>query len=217
MSKINIKPKNEVSLSWKNEGKTVPYNSAIKIMEQTVRNIHNQSSSELIWLLEHPSIYTCGTSYKKSDILNITEVPIVETGRGGQITYHGPGQRIIYVMLNLNERHKDIKRYVKCLENWMIDSLKIIGLESYTCKDRIGIWVNTPKGEAKIGAIGIRISRWVTYHGISININPDLKYYKNIIACGLKEFPITSLEELGININNNEFDKIIKTTAKNYF
>ena len=115
-------------------------------------------------------------------------------------------------MLNLNERHKDIKRYVKCLENWMIDSLKMIGLDSYTCKERIGIWVNTPKGEAKIGAIGIRISRWVTYHGISININPNLKYYKNIIACGLEEFPITSLEELGININMNEFDKTIKKT-----
>ena len=165
MSKINIKSKSELSLNWKNEGKTVPYNSAIKIMEQTVKDIYNKSSSELIWLLEHPSIYTCGTSYKKSDILNITEVPIVETGRGGQI----------------------------------------------------GIWVNTPKGEAKIGAIGIRISRWITYHGISININPDLSYYKNIIACGLKEFPITSLQELGININAYEFDKIIKTTAKNYF
>ena len=126
MSKINIKSKSKLSLNWKNEGKTVPYNSAIKIMEQTVKDIYNKSSSELIWLLEHPSIYTCGTSYKKSDILNITEVPIVETGRGGQITYHGPGQRIIYVMLNLNERNKDIKRYVKCLENWMIDSLKII-------------------------------------------------------------------------------------------
>ena len=217
MSKINIKSKKNLVLNWRDEEKTVPYNSAIEIMEQTVKDIHNKNSSELIWLLEHPSIYTCGTSYKKSDILNITEIPIVETGRGGQITYHGPGQRIIYVMLNLNERHKDIKRYVKCLENWMIDSLKMIGLDSYTCKERIGIWVNTPKGEAKIGAIGIRISRWVTYHGISININPNLKYYKNIIACGLEEFPITSLEELGININMNEFDKIIKKTAKNYF
>ena len=217
MSKINIKSKKNLVLNWRDEEKTVSYNSAIEIMEQTVKNIHNKNSSELIWLLEHPSIYTCGTSYKKSDILNITAIPIVETGRGGQITYHGPGQRIIYVMLNLNERHKDIKRYVKCLENWMIDSLKMIGLDSYTCKERIGIWVNTPKGEAKIGAIGIRISRWVTYHGISININPNLKYYKNIIACGLEEFPITSLEELGININMNEFDKIIKKTAKNYF
>jgi lipoyl(octanoyl) transferase len=217
MSKINIKSKNKLVLNWKDERKSVRYNYAIKIMEQTVQNIYNKSSSELIWLLEHPSIYTCGTSYKKSDIINITEVPIIETGRGGQITYHGPGQRIIYVMLNLNKRHKDIKRYVKCLESWMIESLKKIGLDSYTSKERIGIWVNTPKGEAKIGAIGIRISRWVTYHGISININPDLSYYKNIIACGLKEFPVTSLKELGFNINSNEFDKIIKKTAKNYF
>ena len=138
--------------------------------------------------------------------LNITEVPIVKTGRGGQITYHGPGQRIIYVMLNLNERNKDIK--IRQMFRKLDDRLtKIIGLDSYTCKDRIGIWVNTPKGEAKIGAIGIRISRWITYHGISININPDLSYYKNIIACGLKEFPITSLQELSINITAYEFDK----------
>ena len=217
MSKINIKPKSQLSLNWKNEGKTVPYNSAIKIMEQTVKDIYNKSSSELIWLLEHPSIYTCGTSYKKSDILNITEVPIVETGRGGQITYHGPGQRIIYVMLNLNERNKDIKRYVKCLENWMIDSLKIIGLDSYTCKDRIGIWVNTPKGEAKIGAIGIRISRWITYHGISINVNPDLKSYDGIIACGLENYSITSLHQIGIKIEMKDFDQKLIQTAKKFF
>ena len=149
MSKINIKSKKNLVLNWRDEEKTVPYNSAIEIMEQTVKNIHNKNSSELIWLLEHPSIYTCGTSYKKSDILNITEIPIVETGRGGQITYHGPGQRIIYVMLNLNERHKDIKRYIKCLENWMIDSLKMIRLDSYTCKERIGIWVILQKERQK--------------------------------------------------------------------
>ena len=217
MCKINIKSKNTSVINWKHEEKTVPYDSAIKQMENKVKNIYNNNCSEHIWILEHPSIYTCGTSYKKSDIINISEVPIVETGRGGKVTYHGPGQRIIYVMLNLNERYRDIKRYVKCLEDWMIDSLKIIGLNAFTCKDRIGIWVNSPHGEAKIGAIGIRISHWITYHGISININPDLGYYKNIIPCGLKEYPVTSLKELGFKISSNEFDKIIKTTSKYYF
>jgi lipoyl(octanoyl) transferase len=186
-------------------------------MEEHIKNIYKQESSEIIWLLEHPSIYTCGTSAKKEQILRHTETPIINSGRGGQVTYHGPGQRIIYVMLNLNHRDKDIRKYVKTLENWMIKSLEHIGLKSYTCNDRIGIWVDGPNGESKIGAIGIRVSHWITYHGISINIDPDLNYYNNIIPCGLKNSSVTSLKELGYNYSINEFDEVIKISSKDFF
>lgn len=217
MSKINLKSKYTFPIDWKYSNKLIPYKFAIETMDKRIKNIYLQKSSELIWLLEHPSIYTCGTSSKKEQILNHTDIPIIDSGRGGQITYHGPGQRIIYIMLNLNNREKDIKKYVKTLENWMITSLKDIGLNAYTCIGRVGIWVNGPKGESKIGAIGIRLSRWVTCHGISINIDPELKHYNNIIPCGLENFSVTSLKELGYNHSKEDFDDIIKKTSVQYF
>jgi len=217
MSKINLKSDYTFPIEWKCSNKLIPYKLAIKTMDKHIEDIHLQKSSELIWLLEHPSIYTCGTSSKKEQILNYTKIPIVNSGRGGQVTYHGPGQRIIYIMLNLNNREKDIRKYVKILENWMVTSLEYIGLNAYTCSDRIGIWINGPKGESKIGAIGIRVSHWITYHGISINIDPELKHYNNIIPCGLKNYSVTSLKELGLNYSKEEFDKIIKKTSVQYF
>ena len=217
MISLNLKSNNHQTLKWEYDQDLVPYNIAISTMEEHIKNIYKQESSEIIWLLEHPSIYTCGTSTKKEQILRHTETPIINSGRGGQVTYHGPGQRIIYVMLNLNHRDKDIRKYVKTLENWMIKSLEHIGLKAYTCNDRIGIWVDGPNGESKIGAIGIRVSHWITYHGISINIDPDLNYYNNIIPCGLKNFSVTSLKELGYNYNINEFDEVIKKSSKDFF
>jgi lipoyl(octanoyl) transferase len=217
MISVNLKSNNNKTLKWKYNKSLIPYDVAISTMENHVQKIHENKESELIWLLEHPSVYTCGTSAKEEQILKQTEVPIINSGRGGQVTYHGPGQRIIYVMLNLNYREKDIRKYVKTLETWMIKSLKYIGLDAYTCKDRIGIWVDGPHGESKIGAIGIRVSHWITYHGISININPNLDYYKSIIPCGLKDFSVTSLKELGYNYTMNEFDEIIKKSSKDIF
>ena len=217
MISLNLKSTNSKPIKWKYDKDLVPYNTAIIKMEDRIQKIYEQKSSELIWLLEHPSIYTCGTSARKEQILNHTEIPIVNSARGGQVTYHGPGQRIIYVMLNLNYRKKDIRGYVKTLENWMIKSLKHIGIKAYTCSNRIGIWADGPNGESKIGAIGIRISRWITYHGISINIDPDLSYYKNIIPCGLKDYSVTSFKELGYNYSMKEFDIIIKKSSKEIF
>ena len=206
MISLNLKSNNHQTLKWEYDQDLVPYNIAISTMEKHVKNIYKQESSEIIWLLEHPSIYTCGTSTKKEQILRHTEIPIINSGRGGQVTYHGPGQRIIYVMINLNHRDKDIRKYVKTLENWMIKSLEHIGLKAYTCNDRIGIWVDGPNGESKIGAIGIRVSHWITYHGISINIDAGYSHFK---AIRLQK----KIKHIKMDIRNL---KMLKKTFKKY-
>lgn len=208
---------NNSSVKWKLSPNLTEYHTAVNIMNNYIKNIKINKSSEIIWLLQHPSIYTCGRSAKSEHLLNTNNIPIINSGRGGQVTYHGPGQRIIYVMLDLNNREKDIRKYIYTLENWMITSLDKIDIKAYTVKNRIGLWVKGPKGESKIGAIGVRISKWITSHGISININPDLSNYNGIIPCGLKEYPITSIRELDSKIEMHEFDDIIKQTAKNFF
>ena len=182
-----------------------------------VKSIKESNSNEIIWLLEHLPVYTCGRSSNKKHLLNTKNTPVINSGRGGQITFHGPGQRIIYVMLDLKKRDKDVRKYVHTLEKWMIMTLKEIGILAFTDPERIGLWVNSPYGESKIGAIGVRLSNWITSHGISININPDLSYYDGIVPCGLKNYPITSLKELGYNIKMYEFDKILKKTISNFF
>ena len=208
---------NKLTIKWKTSPNLTEYSTAIKIMNNYIKNIKTNKSSEIIWLLQHPSIYTCGRSAKNNHLLNTNNIPVINSGRGGQVTYHGPGQRIIYVMLNLNNREKDIRKYISTLENWMIASLGKIDIKAYTIKNRIGLWVKGPRGESKIGAIGVRISKWVTGHGISININPNLSHYNGIVPCGLKEYPITSIRELGNELEMNEFDTILKQTAKNFF
>ena len=186
------------------------------------KKIHNKNKNseipDVVLFLEHNNVYTFGKNADKDFLLGThPKAEVVETDRGGQVTYHGPGQRIIYVMLDLNNREKDIRKYIYTLENWMITSLDKIDIKAYTVKNRIGLWVKGPKGESKIGAIGVRISKWITSHGISININPDLSNYNGIIPCGLKEYPITSIRELDSKIEMHEFDDIIKQTAKNFF
>ena len=184
-------------------------------MEKKVEKILDNKENEMLWFLNHNHVYTCGTSADKNEILSKTNIPILQTNRGGKTTYHGPGQRIVYFMINLNKRKKDIRKFVNIIENSVISLLKEFDIEATTFPERIGIWVIKSQGnklskEKKIGAIGLRIKRWVTYHGLSFNINPDLKYYENINACGLKNYSSTSLKNLNINLSDKEFDKIFK-------
>tara|TARA_Y100000741_G_C18202045_1_gene538007 strand:- start:468 stop:1139 length:672 start_codon:yes stop_codon:yes gene_type:complete len=190
----------------------VGYTDAINFMQKTVDNILYKDNKDLIWFLNHDHIYTCGTSSNKKEIINKTSIPIIKTNRGGKTTYHGPGQRIVYLMIDLAKKKKDVRKFVSLIENTIIQLLNDFDIQAKTFKDRIGIWVINKNGinltkEKKIGAIGLRVKKWVTYHGLSFNINPDLSYYNNIHACGLKNYSSTSLKELGVIMSEEEFDK----------
>ena len=200
--------------------KNIDYLKATKFMEKRVEDIINKKKIDLIWLLSHPKIYTAGISSNNKDFIKKPTIPVYKTNRGGQITYHGPGQRIVYLMINLNKK-KDLRNFINILEKISIETLKEFNVVSESQNDRIGIWVTKfnnkyLKKEKKIGAIGIRIKRWVSYHGISINVNPDLYYFKQINACGIKNFEVTSLKELGIDIKMEEFDKVLLKKIKKY-
>ena len=191
----------------------VNYEDSINLMEKRVNEIYLNKKRELIWLLNHDHIYTMGASSSDKEIREKLNAPLFKTNRGGKITYHGPGQRIIYFLINLNDRKRDIRKFVDLIENSAIKVLKEFDIEAKTFPGRVGIWVIKNKKdylekEQKIGAIGLRIKKWVTYHGLSFNINPDLEYYEKIDACGLKDYSATSMKSLGINISNDEFDKI---------
>ena len=202
---------NKIKIKTSNQN--IQYFEALSFMEKKVENILKNQDKEMIWFLNHDHIYTCGTSAHKDEIIFTKDIPVIKTNRGGKTTYHGPGQRIVYFMINLNNRKKDVRRFVKMIELSTISFLKEFDIESKTFPKRIGIWVTKIKNqklkkEKKIGAIGLRIKKWVTYHGLSFNINPDLSYYKNIHACGLKNYKTTSLSDLGVNINVKDFDKV---------
>ena len=193
----------------------INYEKAIMFMESRVESISKKKSKELLWFLYHDHIFTQGTSASIDEILNPNIVKVIQTNRGGKTTYHGPGQRIVYFMLNLNNKKKDIRKFISVIENSVIDFLKNYNVEARAFKDRVGIWVIknnklTFDKEKKIGAIGLRVKKWVTYHGMSFNINPNLEYYNFIHSCGLKEYSNTSLYELGIKIDQNEFDENFK-------
>ena len=196
----------------------INYLDAFKFMQKQVDDILYHNGDELIWFLNHDHVYTCGTSANKNEIINKTSTPIIQTNRGGKTTYHGPGQRIVYLMINLNKKKRDIRKFINLIEQSVIFLLKDFNIESTTFKNRVGIWVTKSRGiilekEKKIGAIGLRIKKWVTYHGLSFNINPDLIYYQNIHACGLKNYSATSLSDLGIELSQKKFDEIFL----NYF
>ena len=193
----------------------INYEKAIMFMESRVESISKNKSKELLWFLNHDHIFTQGTSASIDEILNPNTVKVIQTNRGGKTTYHGPGQRVVYFMLNLNNKKKDIRKFISIIENSVIDFLKNYNVEARAFKDRVGIWViknnkMTFDKEKKISAIGIRVKKWITYHGMSFNINPDLKYYNSIHSCGLKEYTNTSLNELGIKIDQKEFDEGFK-------
>ncbi len=204
---------NQIEIKISNE--EINYKEAVLFMESKVKDISENHSKELLWFLSHNHIFTQGTSASDDEILNSDVIEVLKTNRGGKTTYHGPGQRIVYFMLNLNNKKKDIRKFISVIENSVIDFLKNYNVEARAFKDRVGIWViknnkMTFDKEKKISAIGLRVKKWITYHGMSFNINPDLKYYNSIHSCGLKEYANTSLNELGIKIDQKEFDEGFK-------
>lgn len=203
-------------MEWrKNEG-LVEYPAALAFMEQQVAAMRGGEAGELAWLVEHPSIYTQGTSGAADDVLD-HDVPVFTTGRGGQVTYHGPGQRVVYLMLDLNQRGKDVRAYVQKLEAWIIATLAKLGVEAFTREGRIGVWVNTPTGEAKIAALGVRVQGWVTSHGIALNVEPDLSHYAGIVPCGIREYGVTSLKALGVHASMDAVDAALQQSFVEIF
>ncbi len=187
----------------------VPYREALAAMDVRNRAIAAGKAREQVWLLEHPPVYTAGTSADGAELLD-PRFEVVEAGRGGRYTYHGPGQRVGYVMLDLKARGRDVRRFVHSLEGWVIAALADIGVEAWRAEGRIGIWTREPNGgEAKIGAIGVRVRRWVTMHGFSVNLAPDLAHFSGIVPCGIEEFGVTSLQALGIDLAADAFDEIL--------
>jgi lipoyl(octanoyl) transferase len=206
-----MKINKSIEINYSN--KAINYKESVNIMEKRITDIYCGKKNELIWFLGHNNIYTQGTSADNNEIHKSANIPIVSTNRGGKTTYHGPGQRIIYLLINLNKRTKDIRKFVNLIEKSTIDVLNEFDLEAKTFPKRIGIWVTKNKGiklekEEKIGAIGLRIKKWVTYHGLSFNLNPDLQYYNHINPCGLTKYSTTSMEKLGINLSQKKFDEI---------
>lgn len=195
----------------------VPYRNALDEMSQRNAAIAEGSARELIWLLEHPPVYTAGTSAAAAELLD-PRFEVVEAGRGGRYTYHGPGQRIGYVLLDLKTRSRDVRGFVQALEGWVIATLGDFGVESWRAPGRIGIWTRDIDGrEAKIGAIGVRIRRWVTMHGFSVNLSPDLAHFSGIVPCGIEEFGVTSLTRLGKEVDSPAWDRALLARAGEFF
>jgi lipoyl(octanoyl) transferase len=216
---IELRSPNALSTQWSVTKSLVDYPNALEFMEQRVQAIRTNDEKELVWLLEHPPLYTAGTSTKPENILDRSLCPIYSTGRGGQVTYHGPGQRIAYLMLDLQKRKLDIHSYVRRLEQWLINTLAEFGIKAECRKDRVGVWVINPQEdtENKIAAIGIRVRKWVAFHGIALNVNPDLSYYQGIIPCGVREHGVTSMYQLGIDASMMEVDAALKKHFNSIF
>ncbi len=193
---------------------TVDYDKAILFLEDRVNNIIENRDNELIWVLTHPKTYTAGTSYKESEILD-KSIKIVKSNRGGKITYHGPGQLVCYFVINLNKRSKDIRKFIKLIENTIIETLKEYKINSFNDRKNIGIWVKHRNKSKKIAAIGVKVRRWIAYHGFSINIHVDVKNYKKIIPCGIKNKTIGNLYDIKKQNYNKLKEKIIKNLIKN--
>lgn len=194
------------------------YPETVMRMETHVDHMLAGLASEEVWLLEHPNIYTLGSSAKDSDILSPDLLPLYRTGRGGQVTYHGTGQRVAYIMIDLSQRKQDLRWYVQMLEEWLIMTLKDLGIKGEHRKERVGIWVSSENGkEQKIAAIGVRVKKWITFHGISLNVNPDLSYYQNIIPCGLSDYGVTSLQDRGAQANLHAVDDALEKNFRLLF
>lgn len=199
-------------IEWQVTPGLTDYSGALAAMEDRAAAIRNDEASELIWLVEHPPLFTAGTSADEAELMNPQHFPVFEAGRGGRYTYHGPGQRVVYLMLDLDRRGRDIRRFVHSLEGWIIDSLGLLGVEARREPGRIGIWTGHGADEAKIGAIGVRVKRWVTLHGLSINVAPSLDHFQGIVPCGISEFGVTSLSELGIGADMAALDANLRAT-----
>jgi lipoyl(octanoyl) transferase len=205
-------------MEWLITNNPVPYDVAMAFMEKRVSEIKNGTAEEVVWLLEHPPLYTAGTSANTSDLLEPERFPVYEAGRGGQYTYHGPGQRVAYTMIDLKKRGGDVRRYVSDLEEWIIRSLAGLDVTAERRDGRIGIWVSRDDGsEDKIAALGVRVRRWVTFHGISINVMPDLSHFSGIVPCGINEHGVTSLADLGNPTSMADLDQHLRTSFEEVF
>jgi lipoyl(octanoyl) transferase len=207
-------------VAWEIASAPVPYLAAVAAMEERAAAIADGRAEELVWLLEHPPIYTAGTSAKPSDLVMPERFPVHRTGRGGQYTYHGPGQRVAYVMLDLRRRGTDIRTFVAGLERWLILALARFGVAGERREDRVGIWVSRPgppPREDKIAAIGIRVRRWVSLHGVSLNVDPDLTHFEGIVPCGVHEHGVTSLADLGIQATMDDVDAALRDSFAQVF
>ena len=205
-----------MDFEWRVSEQPVPYPEALRTMESRVAEIDAEKAPELFWLLEHPPLYTAGTSAAKEELIE-AKFPVFETGRGGRFTYHGPGQRVIYAMCDLRKRGRDVRAHVCRLENWIIRVLKDFHIKGERRDGRIGIWVETKQGEEKIAAIGVRVRHWITYHGLSFNVTPDISHYQGIVPCGLPEFGVTSLAKLGIKATMKDVDAAFKKNFAGIF
>lgn len=216
---------------WQTEPAPIAYEPAMARMDAHVRAMRDGAAEEMVWLVEHPPLYTLGTSADETDVLDAA-IPHYTTGRGGQVTYHGPGQRVAYLMLDLNKRGKDVRAYVQQLERWIIATLSEFGVEGFTREGRIGVWVkekvtggewrvtreeharhpspDTRHREAKIAALGVRVQGWVTSHGIALNVAPDLSHYAGIVPCGIREYGVTSLKALGADVSMAQVDAALR-------
>ena len=206
---------------WKTETGLLPYPEAVAAMEKRADAISNGKADELIWLVEHPPLYTAGTSARPADLVEPNRFPVFETRRGGQYTYHGPGQRVVYVMLDVGRRGRDVRRFVRQLEDWVIATLAEFNVTGERRAGRVGVWVarndkpplpdGTPR-EYKIAAIGVRLRKWVSFHGLSINVDPDLSHYAGIVPCGISDHGVTSLVDLGLPVELADVDLALRST-----
>ncbi len=213
-------------VEWRVTSGLTDYDEAVRVMEQRAEDIAAGHADELLWLVEHPPLYTAGTSAKPQDLISADRFPVYETGRGGQYTYHGPGQRVVYVMLNVAKRGHDVRRFVQELETWVIAALAEFNLTGHIRTGRVGVWIERPDKprradgsltEDKIAAIGIRLRKWVSFHGISINVEPDLDHFGGIVPCGIQEHGVTSLVDLGLPVSLADVDVALKRSFYEVF
>ena len=210
-------------MRWKISNSLEDYVSTINFMESEIIKIKNDQLDDLTWLLEYPSLYTAGLTANSTDLLDKDKFPVYQSKRGGKYTYHGPGQRVVYVMLDLERRNqKDIRKFIENLEKWIIEALAEVGVEAKIKEGRVGIWVDKNDEinlnvESKIAAIGIRIKKWVTFHGVAVNISPDMQFYDEIIPCGIKKFGVTSLKDVSSGVTMEQFDQLLISKFKKVF
>ncbi|PXA84162.1 lipoate-protein ligase B [Nostoc sp. 3335mG] len=203
-------------IEWRVSDGLLPYPETLAEMEARAAAVREGSARELVWLLEHPPLYTAGTSAVADELIAPDLFPVFPVGRGGKYTYHGPGQRVGYLVLDLDKRGRDVRCFVHRLETWLIGALAELGVEAWIAEGRVGVWTKAHGREAKIGAIGVRVRRWVTLHGFSVNIAPDLTHFGGIVPCGLPDYPVTSLADLGKVADMKQFDEALRSGFESF-